>query len=236
MALESLLALQDQDIVIDQLEHKLSHLPEQATVKANAAAMVALEGSIATVQTERDAIARDQKRIEDEVATVETHAAEIHDKLYGGTVTSPKELQAFQQDHDALKRRQTELEDHVIELMEAAEPVDARLEALRTDRDRTAEEGTQARAALDEASGGVTGQLADARTHREELVANVPADQLAVYDKLRPQYGGIAIARLSGTNCTGCHLALSAVALDELRKLPPDAIAHCDECGRILVR
>ena len=46
----------------------------------------------------------------------------------------------------------------------------------------------------------------------------------------------IGIARLNGMTCEGCHLQLSAVDVDRLRKEPSDALVRCTECSRLLVR
>jgi predicted nucleic acid-binding Zn-ribbon protein len=235
-AFEALLRLQDHDVRIDQLRHKLATLPERAAVTANEAAQRALAEGRVPLQTRRDELAREQKRIENEVAAVEAKAAEVHAKLYGGTVTSPRELQALQADHDALKRRQAQLEDQVIELMEETEPVDAALAASDERAAALAAEGVAAEEALRTAAGAVEADLAAAEEARPGLADAVPPDQLTSYEKLRPQFGGIAVARLVGTQCGGCHLSLSAVALQEIRRLPPDAVAHCEECGRLLVR
>ena len=48
--------------------------------------------------------------------------------------------------------------------------------------------------------------------------------------------GGVAVAKLEGNSCRGCHLQLSAVEVGRIRKLDPDVLVHCEECGRILVR
>ena len=233
---DELLRLQDHDIVIDQISHRQATLPERPALAAATAAVAAIDTRIATTRARRDELARDEKRIADEVAIVEAKATDVNDKLYGGTITSPKELQAFQEDYDSLKRRQRELEDHEIEVMEQIEPVEAELaglEAERTTLDAAREAATGALAAAEAAVGA---ELDDARAQRDDIVAAVPADQLATYDRLRPDYAGIPIARLVGSNCNGCHLTLSAVAIDRIHALPPDALATCEECGRILVR
>jgi predicted nucleic acid-binding Zn-ribbon protein len=235
-AFEALLRLQEHDTRIDQLRHKLDTLPERGLVEANAAARTALEREVVPVQAQRDELAREQKRLEDEVAIVEAKAAEVGHRLYDGGITSPKELQALQADLDSLKRRQTQLEDQVLERMEEAEPVDAQLAELDRRRRALAAEGESASAALAAASSAVEADLDEALAARAGLVEAVPDEQLASYERLRPQFGGIAVARLVGTQCGGCHLSLSAVALESLRRLPPDAVAHCEECGRILVR
>jgi len=233
---DELLRLQDHDIVIDQITHRQATLPERPALTAATAAVADIDARIAATRSRRDELARDEKRIADEVATVEAKAKDVNDKLYGGTITSPKELQAFQEDYDSLKRRQRELEDHEIEVMEQIEPVEAELaglEAERTTLDAAREAATSALAAAEAAVGA---ELEEAKGQRDDLVAAVPAEQLATYDRLRPDYAGIPIARLIGSNCNGCHLTLSAVAIDRIHALPPDALATCEECGRILVR
>ena len=59
---------------------------------------------------------------------------------------------------------------------------------------------------------------------------------LASYEELREQFGGQPVARLVGANCDGCHIQLSAVAVDRIGKMPEDAVVTCEECGRLLVR
>lgn len=232
---DALLRLQDLDTTLDQLRHRHETLPERAQVTDRAAASAALQRQLAEVQEQRDGLARDQKRIEDEVATVEAKATEVNATLYSGTVKAPKELQALQDDFDSLKRRQTTLEDQVIEVMEAVEPVDARLDELTQAHAAAVVAGTAADAALVTAEADVLAEIDRVQAERDAAVADVPDGLLAEYERLRPQFGGIAVARLVGSNCQGCHLSLSAMALDQVRNLPPDALAHCDECGRMLV-
>jgi predicted nucleic acid-binding Zn-ribbon protein len=233
---DELLRLQDHDIVIDQITHRQATLPERPALTAATAAVADIDGRIAATRARRDELARDEKRIADEVAIVEAKATDVNDKLYGGTITSPKELQAFQEDYDSLKRRQRELEDHEIEIMEQIEPVEADLTSLDAERATLEAAREAAVAALGAAEAAVGAELAAATGQRDEIVAAVPAEQLQTYDRLRPDFAGIPIARLVGSNCNGCHLTLSAVAIDRIHALPPDALATCEECGRILVR
>jgi predicted nucleic acid-binding Zn-ribbon protein len=46
----------------------------------------------------------------------------------------------------------------------------------------------------------------------------------------------VGAARLEQGSCTGCHLKLPSTEVERLRKLDPDEVAFCDQCGRILVR
>ena len=47
---------------------------------------------------------------------------------------------------------------------------------------------------------------------------------------------GIGAARLDGSRCLGCHLQIPAGEMVEVKAAPADAIVHCPECNRILVR
>ena len=63
-----------------------------------------------------------------------------------------------------------------------------------------------------------------------------PTDLMGEYERLREQLDGIAVAELRSGQCLGCHLSLSAVEVDRIKREPADAVVHCGECGRILVR
>src|SRR5690606_9298701 len=120
--------------VIDQLRHRRATLPERAALDALAEELGKHDARTGELQRQHDELAKEQKRIEDEVALVETKRAEVDKTLYSGTVTSPRELQALQDELGSLQRRQRQLEDKVLELMEQIEPLVEQLEARRGER------------------------------------------------------------------------------------------------------
>ena len=71
---------------------------------------------------------------------------------------------------------------------------------------------------------------------RREAVEGVPADLLALYEKLREQKSGVGAAALRARRCGGCSLELDRSELADIAKQPSDAVTRCEECGRILVR
>jgi predicted nucleic acid-binding Zn-ribbon protein len=235
-SLEQLLALQDHDTTVDQLHHRRDTLAERAELAAVTRRRDDLEVARARVQAERDDVTREQRRLEDEVASIEDKVSAVHATLYGGTVTSPRELQALQQDEDALKRHQSAVEDKVIEQMELAVPLDDALDQLASEHTIIEGELAQLEAAVGAAEAEIDAELDGVRTRRAEAAATVPDELLERYEQLRDLLGGIAVAPLAGANCGGCHLALPAAELDRIRHAPVDAIVLCPECGRLLVR
>lgn len=233
--LEQLLSVQEHDTALAQLRHRRDTLPERSALADLAERAATLESRRAEVTAARDDIVRDQRRLEDEVAAVEAKIAEVDGQLYSGAVSAPRELQALQDEIAALRRRVDDLETRLLELMTALEPLDDTLAALDADAAVHAEERSLLERRLAESEAEVDSAIAAQQSERDEAASTFAPDQLAEYETLRDRMGGIAIARLVGSSCGGCHLALSAVDLDRIRKLPPDEPGICEECGRMLV-
>jgi predicted nucleic acid-binding Zn-ribbon protein len=139
-------------------------------------------------------------------------------------------------DVEQLEARASGLEDQVLELMEEGEPLDAEVAALEGEKDRYGTERVAALERLAAAEEVVDREIAELKEQRVEAAATVPSDLIATYERLRKQLAGVGAARLVGSMCTGCHLALPATELDRIRRAPADAVVYCDQCGRILVR
>jgi predicted nucleic acid-binding Zn-ribbon protein len=235
-ALDALLEVQALDTIADQLRHRRDHLPERAELADRNARLSELEARAGEVQSERDTIAASEKRLEDEIALVTEKAKGADQKLYSGTINVPRELTALQDEIASLQRRQGQLEDQELELMEQAEPLDATLAEIATARSALDADAVMLSAAIAESEAAIDEELTDVTSKRSTAVDGVPAELLTEYEALRGALGGIGVARLSGNRCEGCHLALSAVDVDRIRHEPDDALVHCTECGRLLVR
>ena len=228
--------MQEHDTALDRLRHRRVSLLERSELAGLEEELAALERRMAEVGEQRDGVARRQKRLEDELASTEAKIAEIEKRLYSGAITVPRELQAMQAEVESLRRRRSDLEDAVLEVMAEREPVDdefSRLEAERAEKDA---EGGRLRAAIAEAEMAIDAEMALEGEAREAAAAPLPPELSALYEQLRAKLGGVGAARLLNGRCTGCHLTLPATELDRIRKEPPDAVIRCDQCGRLLVR
>ena len=93
-----------------------------------------------------------------------------------------------------------------------------------------------ATAALDDVVGALDADATALRTQRADVVAAIDTAWITRYDRLRQQFGGVAIARLQHSHCSGCHMDLSPVELDQVRATPADELAECPQCGRLMAR
>jgi predicted nucleic acid-binding Zn-ribbon protein len=234
--LATLLDLQAHDVRLDQLRHRRAALAERGVITGLGRERAALEATLAAVRAERDTVARAQKRLEDDVALVAAKVVAEDKKLYSGTVTAPKELQAIQDEIAALQRRQHSLEDDILVQMEAAEPLDEALAAHEADHRSLSARLDEVAASLRDAEAVIDAEALEVQAERDALAATVPEPLLGEYEQLRRSLGGVAVAKLEGSSCRGCHLQLSALEVGRIRRLDRDALVHCEECGRILVR
>ncbi|MBK9181147.1 MAG: hypothetical protein IPM45_16595 [Acidimicrobiales bacterium] len=229
-----LLVMQEHDTRIDQLRHRRATLPPRAALAELEAALEALAGERAGVQAGRDDLGTRQARLEGDLDALERRAVELDKKLAQGSV--PRELQALALERDGVLERHGHLEDELLEVLEAVEAADAALVRLDDQRVELQRQVVAGRDELAVAEAEIDAELGAELGARERAAADVPDALQAEYERLRAKLGGVAAAPLTRSSCGGCHLTLSAVALDRIRGLPPDAIVHCEQCGRILVR
>jgi predicted nucleic acid-binding Zn-ribbon protein len=229
-----LLDLQALDSALAQIAHQRAHLPAAARVEDLTGQVAAARNAVVIAETAVSDIAKELARSEGDVQLVRDRAARDRARLDSGTGT-PKDLQALQHELVTLARRQSELEEIELEVMERAEAADAHLAALRealagleADLAATITEREQAYADLAAAA-------ADTEAPRPGLVEEVGADLVALYDKLRSAKG-VGVAALRQRRCLGCQLEVNAADLAAIRSAPADEVVRCEECGRILVR
>lgn len=233
--LEALLAVQTIDTDLDRCHHRRASLPERDELLTTEAQLIALDRQLAAAQADRSTVAARELALEDNLASVEKRAAEVKKRLYGGTVSATRELQAMAAEVDSLTARGSELESRVLEAMEEREPLDDRVNGLAGGKAALLASRAVVEERLAEREMEVDAEIEALTAARTEAAAGVPADLIATYERLRQRLGGVGAARLVGARCDGCHLTLPATELDQLRHQPPGTLNFCDSCGRILV-
>jgi hypothetical protein len=235
-ALDDLLTLQTHDSAADRLRHRKATLPEQADLEARRAAHAELESRRAEVTGRRDVELREERRLDDEVRSLEAKAKAVDTKMYSGTVSSPKELQAMQADVEQLQRLAREREDEELEVLVRREELDAEVAEIEAAQAALAAEMERLVAAIAAQEQEIDAELAAEEAARAALAPNIPEATLRLYEQIRVGNRGVGVARLVGMNCQACHLSLPATEVDRIRHLPADAMARCEHCGAILVR
>jgi uncharacterized protein len=232
---DALLALQDLDTHIDQEVHRKAQLPERAALAEVDRLIGQAQASRSVVAAALAEVAVRQEAAERELKVTEDRVVQVNRRLYGGTVTASRELQAMSEDVEGLKKRASELEDKALGLMEEREPFDSELATLDGKLAELTDRRSDTLERLGAAEEQVDAALAGLTAQRPGAVEAVPQALLTAYDRLRSRLGGVAVARLVGGRCDGCHLSLPAMELDRIRHQSAGSLETCEQCGRILV-
>ena len=233
--LDTLLELQDRDTAIDRLRHRRDTLPERAALESVRTERDDAGARLTEATSRLEEVAREEQRFDDEARSLEDKAAEVERRMYSGEVTSPRELQTLQADVDQLRRHRRSLEDRELEVMERRESLDGEVNGLDGRVRELEAEAQRLSAALSEVEAEIDGELSGERAARDEIAAALDAGLLEDYEGCRARARGMGAARLNGNTCQGCHLSIPSVEAERIRKSPPGTVAHCDNCGCILV-
>ncbi|MBN2548596.1 MAG: hypothetical protein JXB15_05545 [Anaerolineales bacterium] len=181
-----------------------------------------------TLQEARESL----RQAEDNVRQQRLKIEQNESTLYGGKVRSPKELQDLQNEVASLKRYLVVLEDRQLESMlveeEAASTyaqANAELEQVRAQVEIQHKELNSERVQL-------LKEIDRFNEERQAAVTSIPADELHLYETLRVQRRGIAVAKVVDRACSACGSTLNAVLLHAAHS--GTQITRCDACGRIL--
>ncbi|HSP37102.1 MAG TPA: hypothetical protein VLR26_05060 [Frankiaceae bacterium] len=231
-----LLDLQALDTALDRLRARRRSLPEIEEIRTLAAQLSGLGADLVTAETTGRDLGRAQSKLEGEVDAVRNRATRDQSRLDAGAVSSARELENLQSEIASLGRRQGDLEDQLLELMESAETAQATVDRLRAEQ----EEATAAREAAeqrrDAAFSAIDAEAEQKTKERESLATDLPDDLVTLYEKIRASSAGVGAAPLVRRRCEGCHLEVGGAELREIAALPLNRVIRHEDCRRILVR
>lgn len=221
--------LQQIDSQLDRIHTRLRQI--EAALKEDQAVKEAQQ-DLDQASRNLEAQSKILRKAEDQVRQQRLKIEQTESTLYSGKVRNPKELQDLQNEAGALKRYRSTLEDRQLEAMIAVEEAEAlnqerklTLEKVQTDFKNKFGELTQEQTNLKT-------ELKRHESEREAAARSIDASDLELYNQLRQQRRGIAVAKVSDKACSACGSTLNASLLHATRS--PSQIVRCDTCGRIL--
>ncbi|WP_448629224.1 zinc ribbon domain-containing protein [Cellulomonas soli] len=230
-----LLDVQALDTRLGQLAHTRRTLPALARLVELDSQVGDLYTALVTSRTAVEDLRREVAKAEADVQQVRSRARRDQERLDAGQ-GSAKDMQALTSELESLARRQAELEEVELEVMERLEAHESALAELTSAHTTLADQRAVVEAERDAGYAEVDAEAARVREERTAAVAGLDEALVALYERLRGQLGGLGAAALRGRRCEGCRLELNPLDLDAIRKQPAEAVVRCEECGRILVR
>lgn len=231
-----LLDLQAVDSRLDQVTYAKSHSAQAVALADADASILTLADTVVAAATLVSDLEREQAKADADVDLVRERARKDRELMDSGTITSAKQLESLGHELESLAKRQADLEEvelEVMERLEGAQKAHAQLEAelasLRTQRDALS-------SAVDAEFAQLDADAVAARAERGVIAGELPADLLKLYEKVRGDHGGVGAAQLHRGQCQGCHMQLTPTDIEAIRAARPEEVIRCEECRRILVR
>jgi hypothetical protein len=152
--------------------------------------------------------------------------------LYGGSVHNPKELQDLQNDVASLKRHLSSLEERELEAMTQVDSAERTLQLAESELAKLQSRLGNEHQKLIEKQSALLNNLERLSEEREAAIAPIESRLLELYEGLRQQKRGVAVAEVSDKSCSACGTNLNAALQQNARSATQ--IVHCPTCGRIL--
>jgi hypothetical protein len=224
-----LFALQETDLAIDSLRQRLEDVIGRLQEPRD---LLEMRDEVARLRKELLDLRHRQREAEWEVEELRRKAKAVEDKLYGGSVRNPKELQDLQADLDSLRRQLSRKEDALLELMLQGDEQESALKEKESLLARREEEWRTEEAALQSQRESLEAELASLEERRREQAARINGSALQLYQELRSRRQGRAVARVERGLCGGCRITLPTSLIQQARS--GNSLVQCMSCERIL--
>ena len=231
----SLLTLAELDAELTRLAHRASHLPEQQSYQELETRQRSVADRLAAVRIAVEGLDAQIAKLESEVDTVRQREDRDRELLNSGAVGDPKQLEEIQHELGTLERRQANLEDSLLEVMERREQLAGEQAAEQAALDAVATDLAAASRQRDAVLGEVEQNRTDTEARRAEVADSLDGELLKLYERQRAA-SGIGAGRLTGGRCGACRIELDRGELARISAAAEDEVLRCEECGAILLR
>lgn len=231
--LDRLLVLQGVDDDIRRLEHQLAGLAEQRTLDELAEQDATLAEGDVDLGARLEAARRDQRQVEGEIDALGQRLAEEQQRLYDGSLSTAREIQAAEAEIASTTRRRAEHEDQLLEVMERVEELEGLLADLHEVRGGLAQRIAAATTDRDAAAQELIARIAEVQVRRDPIAAALPAPLLERYADAARRGGGTGVGVLRSGACSACRITFPMSELNTYLTGPP--LTTCTQCRRLLI-
>lgn len=230
----SLLDLAEVDAELRRVDHRAANLAEQQEFERVQALYQEANDQLAVVGIALEDVDGEVTKLESEIDSVRQREDRDRTLLQGGTVNA-KQLSELQHELETLERRQSSLEDSLLEVMERREELQRQQSERLARIDTLQNELSAAQLARDAALVDIENVRQVSAGRRTELTSLLNADLVALYEKQRAG-GGAGAGLLQGKRCGACRIEIDRGEMARIQAADDDEVLRCPECGAILLR
>lgn len=224
---ESLLAVQDVDMRVRQLNTKLEMLPkekERINIELEKEQRVLKETKAKIQKTEMEL-----KQLESSVKKFNDDAVKLQNQSI--MVKKNEEYKALLSEIDKCKNKISDMETEVLICMDKLDAEKNEYKELEKSVSERTKSITGELKELDQLAGELNEEITRVKETRAALANNVESAILEDYTRLLNGKRGTPLAKVHVDKCGNCHLKLTPQTMNLVRK---GALARCDNCSHII--
>jgi uncharacterized protein len=222
------------DAELARMAHRRSHLPELQRYDDVQAAHRTANDRVAALQLALEDLQAQVTRFESEIDAVRQREDRDRSLLQSGTPDA-KQLSDLQHELDTLQRRQSSLEDSLLEVMEQREELQINQNRELSTIDTLQAELAAVQQMRDESLAEIDTASADRVERRAQLIAGLDSELAELYEHQRSS-AGVGAGLLQGKRCGACRIELDRGELARIAAAADDDVLRCPECRAILLR
>jgi predicted nucleic acid-binding Zn-ribbon protein len=230
----SLAELVEIDAEMARMAHRRSHLPELQRYDEVQAEHRTANDRVAALQLALEDLQAQVARFESEIDAVRQREDRDRSLLQSGTPDA-KQLIDLQHELETLQRRQSSLEDSLLEVMEQREELQINQTRERSAVDNLQAELASVQQAREEALAEIDTASQDRLERRTQLLAGLDSQLAELYERQRSS-AGVGAGLLQGKRCGACRIELDRGELARIAAAADDDVLRCPECRAILLR
>jgi hypothetical protein len=221
--------LQQIDSHYDQVAARMHEIQKQLSEDESLREAIARETTARlSLEDAKKNLLRAEEGVQEQRIKIETSES----ALYGGRIRNPKELQDLQNEIASLKRFLSVLEDRQLETMIALDEADQNYQAALNKLNSEQQRYNENQKALIAENGNLQSESGNILAERQAAANSLGKDEINLYEGLRKQRNGIAVAKIVNKACSACGSTLNASLLQAASIT--NQVSRCDTCGRIL--
>jgi predicted nucleic acid-binding Zn-ribbon protein len=225
---QSLLAVQSEDLEIYALESRLAALePRLAALEKERA------GAAQELDRARKAIETEESRLREAQLKTDTHRQLVarSQKAYE-SVTTPREASAASAQLEQSKRMMDDSERDAAQVQGRINEMRHHVADLETKLADVEHRQVDARAALEKERAEIDAQIATDRAKRDQTAQAVPRSMLSKYERVRTRRRAETVFPLRGTSCSACDTAIPTQRRAAMAAT--GSLEMCEGCGALL--
>ena len=226
--IQHLVRLQQLDSEIESARRRIAEIP--GVQEALATRLEQATAAVAGVKARLADSLAERKKIEAEVATVQTRLSKYKGQLT--ELKTNKEYQTMQHEIQVAEEAIRSHEDRVLERMEEAENLSRELKTAEAELKRQQADIGVEKSALDAEAVALRKSADEKNAARVDVAKQLTPQALKLFEHVSRQRKGLALAEARDGSCGVCHVRMRPQMYNEVRR--NENLIQCESCLRIL--